>query len=83
MLASVPVSFVIVDLRPDIPGEAHRIVRSLVQSRPTDWNLIGQFAPDRTGPPTVAIYAAATGPRPVEHLVINMQDVIGRKLELK
>jgi hypothetical protein len=80
LLALVPVSFIVFDLRPAIDNPDHLILRAYLDSHASKWSLVRKFNPTGSTRPGVALYALSQGARRVENLVIDLQPTIGRDL---
>ncbi len=80
MLASVPVSFIVLDVRPGIGHADHSLLESYLASHSSEWREAGAFAEDPRRQTTVVIYASAAGVQTVRHLSIGMKYMMGRDL---
>lgn len=69
LLASVPVSFLVVDRRRALLREPYfNFVDSMLRTHPAEWQLVREYASPGDSPKALALYRWSGGVQPVNHL---------------
>jgi hypothetical protein len=77
MLADVPISFILLDLRAGVGNPDHNLLQDYLVSHSSEWHLVNRFGAGNVVPPGVALYSSVQGPRAMRHLVVSMKYMTG------